>query len=165
MATPEPWLRGTLTEIDPIRRAVLHALELAAEDAERWAAPLTDAQLFARPADLPSVAFQLRHTSRSLDRLLTYAEGQPLSEDQLRQLAWELDELGTAADVLTEFRDGLQRAMNRIRAVSPDIFSEPRGVGRQQLPTTVAGLLIHCAEHTQRHSGQMVTTAKLAKRA
>jgi uncharacterized damage-inducible protein DinB len=164
MATVEPWLRGTLTDIEPVRRAILHALELAAEDAERWAAPLSDAQLFARPADLPSVAFQLRHIARSLDRLLTYAEGRPLSEEQLRQLAWELDELGSAAEVLTEFRHGLQQSQNRIRSFSPEAFSEPRSVGRQQLPTTVAGLLIHCAEHTQRHSGQMVTTAKLAGR-
>jgi uncharacterized damage-inducible protein DinB len=165
MPTPEPWLRGTLTDIEPVRRAVLHALELAAEDAERWAAPLSDALLFARPADLPSVAFQLRHIARSLDRLLTYAEGRPLSEEQLRQLARELDELGTSADVLAEFRDSLQRAMNRIRALATESFAEPRSVGRQQLPTTVVGLLIHCAEHTQRHSGQIVTTAKIVMRA
>jgi hypothetical protein len=25
----EPWLRGTLTEVDAVRRGVLHALELA----------------------------------------------------------------------------------------------------------------------------------------
>jgi uncharacterized damage-inducible protein DinB len=165
MATVEPWLRGTLTDIEPIRRAILHALALAVEDAERWAAPLSDAQLFARPADLPSVAFQLRHIARSLDRLLTYADGDLLSEEQLRQLAWELDELGSAADVLTEFRSGLQQAMDRIRAFSPETFAKPRSVGLKQLPTTVAGLLIHCAEHTQRHAGQMITTAKLAKRA
>ena len=34
----EPWLRGTLTEVDAVRRQVLHALELAAEDVERWCA-------------------------------------------------------------------------------------------------------------------------------
>ena len=47
---PEPWLRGTLTDIDPIRRQILHALELSAEDAHLWLDPLTDAQLLARPA-------------------------------------------------------------------------------------------------------------------
>ncbi|MEP6714465.1 MAG: DinB family protein, partial [Terriglobia bacterium] len=39
---------------------------------------------------------------------------------------------------------------------------EWRRVGRQQLPTTVIGLLVHIAEHTQRHVGQAISAAKLA---
>ena len=35
-------------------------------------------------------------------------------------------------------------------------FSDARGVGRAQLPSTVLGLLFHAAEHTQRHVGQVV---------
>jgi hypothetical protein len=167
----EPWLRGTLTEVEPVRRAVLHALELAGEDVERWASVLSDTEMFERPAGLPSVAFQLRHMSRSLDRLLTYAESSRLSvlssqvpvlsEAQLAALAAEMDEVGTAAEVLDEFRVGLRRAMERVLAIAPESFAEVRGVGRKMLPTTVVGLLIHCAEHTQRHVGQMVTTAKI----
>lgn len=156
----EPWLRGTLTEIDPLRRAVLHALELVGEDAARWAVTLTEIELFARPMGLPSMAFQMRHIVRSLDRLLTYAEGQTLSEAQLEALRTEMD-LGSADSVREEFRSGLEHAMQRVRAFSPKMYAEPRGVGRERLPTTVAGLLIHCAEHTQRHAGQMVTTAKV----
>ena len=161
---PEPWLRGTLTDIDPIRRAVLHALELAAEDATRWTDDLTEAELFARPAGLPPIAFHLRHIVRSLDRLLTYAEGDQLSETQLAALKTELDP-ASAAEVRAESRDGLARATDRIRAMPLKIFAEPRGVGRKQLPTTVAGLLIHCADHTQRHTGQFVTTAKVLRTA
>ena len=114
----EPWLRGTLTEVEPVRRAVLHALELAGEDAARWAERLSDAEMFARPAGLPSVAFQLRHIVRSLDRLLTYAERgllssvelrggelRVLSEAQMSALRTEMD-VGTAAEVLQEFRAG-----------------------------------------------------------
>jgi len=156
----EPWLRGTLTEVEPVRRAVLHALELAGEDVLRWAEGLSDAEMFARPAGLPSVAFQLRHIVRSLDRLLTYAEGRPLSEAQLAALKTEMD-AGAAAEVLAEFREGLVGAVERVRAFGPESFAEVRGVGRKGLPTTVAGLLIHCAEHTQRHVGQMVTTVKV----
>ena len=159
----EPWLRGTLTEVEPVRRAVLHALELAGEDVLRWAEGLSDAEMFARPAGLPSVAFQLRHIVRSLDRLLTYAEGRPLSEAQLAALKTEMD-AGAAAEVLAEFREGLVGAVERVRAFGPESFAEVRGVGRKGLPTTVAGLLIHCAEHTQRHVGQMVTTVKVVKR-
>jgi hypothetical protein len=158
----EPWLRGTLTEVEPVRRAVLHALELANEDASRWAGDLSDAEIFARPAGLPSVAFQLRHIARSLDRLMTYAEGRQLDERQLAELNTESDG-GEAGEVLAEFRAGLQRAMARVLAIDAGSFAEVRGVGRKGLPTTVVGLLIHCAEHTQRHCGQMVTTVKVVR--
>src|ERR1044071_3461980 len=33
---PETWLRGTMTAVPAVHRAVLHALELAREDLERW---------------------------------------------------------------------------------------------------------------------------------
>jgi uncharacterized damage-inducible protein DinB len=157
----EPWLRGTRTEVEPIRRAVLHALELAGEDVARWAEDLSDAEMFVRPAGLPSVAFQLKHIARSLDRLLTYAEGNGLSAQQLEALETEMSLEGTAAEVLAELHAGLKRAMERVLAVDPASFSEARGVGSKMLPTTVVGLLIHCAEHTQRHVGQMITTVKV----
>ena len=158
--SPEPWLRGTLTDLDPIRRQILHALELSAEDAALWLDPLTDAQLLARPANLAPIAFHLRHIARSLDRLLTYAEGNQLDPDQLAALKTELSE-GTAASARTEFRTALAASAARIRAISPESFAEPRTVGRKQLPTTVGALLVHCADHTQRHTGQFVTTAKV----
>ena len=44
---------------------------------------LTAEQLEARPFGLPSVGFQMRHIARSLDRLLTYAEGRQLNDAQL----------------------------------------------------------------------------------
>ena len=83
---PEPWLRGTHTQVPAVPRAVLHALELAHEDMEKWCSALADDELNARPASLPPVAFHLRHIARSLDRLLTYAEGRSLSETQLATL-------------------------------------------------------------------------------
>jgi uncharacterized damage-inducible protein DinB len=158
----EPWQRGTLTELDPVRRAVVHALELAEEDVALWCDGLSDVEMFARPSGLAPVAFHLRHMARSLDRLLTYAEGGSLSRDQLVALGAEMNG-GSAGEVLAEFREGLQRAKERVKAVSPESLAEPRGVGRKRLPTTVAGLLIHCAEHTSRHVGQAVTTAKLVR--
>jgi len=157
---PEPWLRGTLTTLDPLRRAVLHALELSSEDAARWLDPLTDAQLLTRPANLAPIAFHLRHIARSLDRLLTYAEGNQLSPNQLAALKSELTE-GTAAEARAEFRAALETSAARIRAIDPSTFNTPRGVGRKQLPTSVGALLVHCADHTQRHTGQFVTTAKI----
>jgi hypothetical protein len=49
-----------------------------------------------------------------------------------------------------------------LRTIDPPTLAEPRAVGRKQLPTTVIGLLIHIAEHTQRHVGQAIAAAKLA---
>lgn len=157
----EPWLRGTLTEVDALRRQVLHALELAAEDVERWCVGLSDAEMEARPFGVAPVAFHLRHIARSLDRLLTYAEGRQLSESQMDLLRTELQPGAVAVEVLREVRVGLRSAMDRVGALAPATHEETRGVGRAMLPSTVGGLLVHCAEHTQRHVGQAVTTSKV----
>ena len=155
----EPWLRGTRTEVDAVRRGVLHALELAAEDIARWCDPLNGDELEARPLGLPSVGFQLRHIARSLDRLLTYAEGQQLTARQLKSLRTE-EEFTDREATLMEFAEAIEVAVKRVLAISPGSYEEPRGVGRKRLPTTVGGLLVHIADHTQRHVGQAVTTAK-----
>lgn len=159
-AAVEPWMRGTLGELDVVRRAVMHALELAEEDVAKWCGGLSDEAIVARPSGIAPVSFHLRHIVRSLDRLLTYAEGRVLDEVQMSALKTELD-AGTTADVLREFREGIASAKERIRAFSPESYEEFQGIGRRQLPTTVGGLLIHCAEHTARHVGQAVTTAKI----
>ncbi len=160
----EPWMRGTHAELDPLRRGVVHALEQAWEDAARWCGSLGDEAMFARPAELPPVAFHLRHIVRSLDRLLTYAEDRQLDTAQLAALGTEMAG-ASAVEVRQEFEAGMARAGERVRALQPELYAEPRGVGRKRLPTTVGGLLVHCAEHTQRHVGQMVTTAKLVAHA
>jgi uncharacterized damage-inducible protein DinB len=157
----EPWLRGTLTEIDAVRGGVLHALELAREDVERWSAGLSDAELEAQPLGLPAVGRQMRHMVRSLDRLLTYAEGRQLSAAQLEALKAEAEESASRTALFAEFEVGISAAMERVWVFRGENFQEPRGVGRKMLPTTVGGLLVHCADHTQRHVGQMVTTAKV----
>ena len=157
----EPWLRGTLTEVGAVQRAVLHAMEMAQEDLELWCGGLSDDEVNARPYGIAPVAFHLRHIARSLDRLLTYAEGRQLSVDQMDMLRGELDSAAIAEVVLAEVRAGLGGAAERVRMISPTRYEEARGVGRAMLPSTVGGLLVHCAEHTQRHVGQAVTTAKV----
>src|SRR5215469_15839860 len=59
ISLPEPWLRGTLGEVPPVARGVLHALELAREDLHKWCAGLNSEQIHLQPAGLPSVAVQL----------------------------------------------------------------------------------------------------------
>lgn len=158
---PEPWLRGTLADLPAEQRAVLHALQLAREDVERWCGPLTREELAVQPMGLPSVAFHLRHIVGSLDRLLTYAESKTLNDEQKQWMANEMDTPVNRETLFAGFNEGLATAEARVRDISIANWPQPRQVGRKQLPTTVAGLLIHCAEHTQRHVGQAITTAKV----
>jgi uncharacterized damage-inducible protein DinB len=157
----EPWLRGTLAELPSVHRAVLHALELAGEDLQRWCGQLTDAQLNQRPAQIAPVAFHLRHIARSLDRLLTYAEGASLDEKQLLALKSELDPGDTRTDLFAELSSALTNSAIRICSFARVDLESPQSVGRNKLPTTVGGLLVHVADHTQRHVGQAITTAKI----
>jgi uncharacterized damage-inducible protein DinB len=161
MSEPEPWLRGTLTDVPPVQRAVLHALELAREDLHRWCATLNDEQLNARLFGLPSIAFHIRHIARSIDRLLTYAEGMPLSAAQLAALETELNTAVTRDVLFHELALSLDRASERIRAFRAEILDQPRSVGKKHLPATVAGLLVHVADHTLRHVGQAISTSKI----
>jgi len=158
---PEPWLRGTLAEVPAAQRAVLHALELAKEDLERWCDGLSDQELHARPSGIAPVAFHLRHIARSMDRLLTYAEGNPLSAEQLSLMKGEMDPSGSRNELLAELVVAIAKSGKRIRAFLPQQLEEARNVGKKQLPTSVGGLLVHVADHTQRHVGQAITTAKI----
>ena len=158
---PEPWLRGTLTDIPAVPRAVLHPLKLAQEDLEQWCGGLTEAELFARPLGLAPLAFHIRHIARSLDRLLTYAEGRPLSDQQLAALHTELDAPASRDQVFAELSSAWSRSAGRIRAIEAQTLEAPRTIGKQALPSTVGGLLVHIADHTQRHVGQAVITAKV----
>jgi uncharacterized damage-inducible protein DinB len=150
---PEPWLRGTLTDVQAVQRAVLHALELAKEDLAKWCGNLSDAELNARPANLAPVAFHIR--------LLTYAEGKELDEAQMDALRSELDPGPGSDELFAELAGALERGASRVRAFDPNALEESRAVGKKRLPTTVGSLLVHIAEHTQRHVGQAITTAKI----
>lgn len=161
MNQAEPWLRGTLTDVPVVQRAVLHALELAEEDLTNWCSSLNDEQIDSQPAGLPSVAFHIRHIARSIDRLLTYAEGKSLTAEQLSNLQTESSPTVTRKQLFDELALALNQASSRIRSFAVDSLNQPRTVGRKLMPTTVGGLLIHLAEHTLRHVGQAITTAKI----
>jgi len=161
---PEPWLRGTLSEVSPVLRAVLHALELAQEDLHRHCGSLSDQELNERPLGLPSVAFHLRHIARSMDRLLTYAEGQQLDDRQAAARGAELEERSTREELLGELDAAFKSSARRVRRFEIAGLEASRAVGKGHRPSTVAGLLIHVADHTQRHVGQAVTTAQLIQR-
>jgi uncharacterized damage-inducible protein DinB len=160
---PEPWLQGTWQDVGAVQRAVLHALELARDDLRSWCEQLTDAELNLSPATAVNpVAFHLRHIARSIDRLLTYAEGGELTPAQLEALRSEHETGATKTQLFAELRRTLLQAATRIRAFDPSQLEAQRTVGAQKLPTSLGGLLVHVADHTQRHVGQAITTAKVA---
>jgi uncharacterized damage-inducible protein DinB len=159
----EPWLRGTHAEVPAVGRAVLHAFDLALDDLTKWTEGLTDAEVHEHPLTLPSIGFHLRHIARSTDRLLSYAEGNQLSTEQLTALKAEQSGEEPLATLLAEIEVSFSNAVDRVRVLATADFNTFRDVGRKQLPTSIGGALVHVADHTQRHVGQVVTTAKVLK--
>jgi uncharacterized damage-inducible protein DinB len=157
----EPWLRGHAIDLPAVHSAVLHSLQLAAEDIGKWCSPLSSEELNARPGGIAPIAFHLRHIARSADRLLTYAEGSQLGSGQLELLKSELQPNAAAEELFAEFTSALEKSAARIHSLAGVPLELPRAVGRKQFPTTVGGLLVHVAEHTQRHVGQSITTARI----
>lgn len=159
----EPWLSGTYVEVPAVARAVLHALDLASDDLAKWTEGLSDLEVHASPLGLTPVSYHLKHIARSIDRLLTYAEGGQLQAGQLASLKAEQAGSETLTELLAEVEAALSQAAERIRTLSSADLEQPRGVGRKALPTCIGGALVHVADHTQRHVGQVVTTAKVVK--
>lgn len=163
---PEAWLRGPLEGVDPYLMPAAHALVQASEDLERAARGLTQQQLWARPGGAASPGFHLSHIAGVIDRLLTYARGEGLSEAQRGALAQETTpaEPPPDADTLIQrAQSTIVAALDTYRATPREELLEPRSVGRKQLPSTVLGLYSHAAEHAMRHTGQLITTAKIVR--
>jgi uncharacterized damage-inducible protein DinB len=165
MQRPEPWLRGPLEGVDPYLMPAAHALMHAGEDLARVAAEVPAHALWTRPGGAASAGFHLRHIAGSVDRLLAYARGEALSEAQ-RAAAKAEETDGAPGDgpaLLAEAQQAIARALAQIRGTARETLLDPRGVGRAGLPSTVLGLLFHVAEHTQRHTGQLIATARAVR--
>ena len=161
---PEVWLRGPVDGIPSLLQPVAHALLQCREEITATVAGLPPSDLFARPGGIASIGFHVRHAGGSLDRLFTYARGEQLSAEQMAFLRAEgeaSDDFGAAASLVADFDATVERALAQLRGTSEDGLLEPRFVGRARLPSTALGLLFHAAEHTQRHAGQIATTARL----
>ena len=159
----EPWLRGPIAGVHPLVAPVLYAFQQAREDLARHTEGLTAAQIWARPHGFGPVGFHLRHIAGSVERLMTYVQGRQLDERQMAALRAEMEPGAAREELLAAVDDALAAAEAAIRVIDPATLAEPRAVGRRQLPTTVIGLLTHIAEHTQRHVGQAISAAKLAR--
>lgn len=161
MTEPEVWLRGPLPDYIDELQPVAHSLLQVREEIAR-AASLAPETMWARPGGAASIGFHLKHLAGSLDRLLTYAVGKPLNAAQYEALADERRETReSAADLVRQAQMAIDRALTHVRTTPLCTLDEARAVGRNRLPSTVLGLLFHAAEHAQRHSAQIITTAKV----
>jgi hypothetical protein len=156
--TPEPWLRGTITGLHPVIAQLLYSFQQTWEDIQHFAGSLDHEQIWSRPHGLAPVGFHIRHIVGSIDRLLSYARGEQLTPEQMTYLRSEME---PTTDVLEWFQAELGSFDKQVRSLDVSYLEQPRKVGRKELPTTVGALLVHVAEHTQRHLGQAIITAKL----
>ncbi|GAB3171049.1 DinB family protein [Telluribacter humicola] len=163
---PEVWLRGPLPDMPPLLQPVAHALLQAREEVQDLMSGFDEDDLWKRPAGVASVGFHLQHLTGVLDRLLTYARSESLSTGQMEWLKGEgkPSETGTTVPELVQnFDKQVDRALEQLRMTDEQTLTEVRGVGRSQIPSTVLGLLVHAAEHTQRHVGQLLVTARVVQ--
>lgn len=164
MAGNPPWLRGPVAGVLPALQPVAHSLIDCREDVESRLAGVSVDRIWTKPGNAASIGFHVRHAMGSLERLFTYARGEQLSAAQLEAIKREgLREAGPATDqeLIAAFRASADVAMAQLRATPETELFAPREVGRGKLPSTTFGILIHAAEHTQRHIGQMSTTLKI----
>jgi uncharacterized damage-inducible protein DinB len=161
---PEVWLRGPAPGVPSLLQPVAHSLLQAVEEVEVLLQDFPEDRLWSRPAGVASVGFHLQHLRGVVDRLFTYARGESLQAVQLQGLAAEGTqpaEGGGVAELVAQFREQVEQAVEQLRRTEEQRLAEVREVGRKRLPSTVQGLLFHAAEHVQRHVGQLLVTVRV----
>lgn len=160
----EFWLRGPVPGISSLLQPVAHALLQAELEVNQLMVRFPDTLLWERPAGVASPGFHLQHLAGVLDRLFTYARGHALNDAQLADLATEgspAEGQSTVAQLLNRFNIQIDKSLEEISKTPEESLTAPRKVGRARLPSTVGGLLFHAAEHTQRHTGQLLVTVRI----
>lgn len=161
--TAEVWLGGPLQGIPPLLQPVAHALLQAREEINELMQDFPAALLWEKPAGMASPGFHLQHMAGVLDRLFTYASGKMLSSEQLSYLSAEGKppvETYTINTLVENFDRQVDIAIKQLSETEEATLTEVRGVGRAQTPSTIIGLVVHSAEHTMRHTGQLLVTAR-----
>jgi len=160
----EVWLRGPLPGITPLLQPVAHALLQAQEEINKLDKEFPSELLWVKPSGLASVGFHMQHLAGVLDRLLTYALGQSLNNEQSDYLKQEGKEPFSGcsfSDLLENLNRQFSIALEQIKSTDSSTLLGVRTVGRAAIPSTQLGLLFHAAEHTQRHLGQLLVTFKI----
>ncbi len=159
----EYWMEGALPGIINLLQPVAHALLQARREAEEMMKNFPNELLWKTPAGIASPAFHLQHITGVIDRLFTYADNKSLTLQQLNYLSEE----GKYSDtikvelLLQCLRKQIDNAIAFLKQTKPDTLTETRYIGRKKIATTQMGLLFHAAEHTMRHTGQLMITVKV----
>jgi uncharacterized damage-inducible protein DinB len=157
-------MRGPIEGIAPLLMPVAHALIQARDELQRLVSYIPPEHVWLTPGGAASIGFHVKHLGAALDRLFTYARGERLSDaqkDAFRAEGEPGDPPAALADLVTDASAQIDRALDQLRRTADEHLLEHRGVGRAQLPSNVLGLLFHAAEHSTRHAGQVITTAKI----
>lgn len=162
----EFWQRGPIENIPALLQPIAHALLQAREEVHNIMTEFPEDLLWERPAGVASPAFHLQHLTGVVNRLFTYARMEPLTKEQYGALAIEGKQEETKAgmkELISLFDKQVDAALEELKTVDPETLTEARGVGRKQIPTTLIGLYFHAAEHSMRHVGQLLVTARILK--
>ncbi len=160
MYSPEPWLQQRYSDYDPIRRLLACSLDQSLEEIHKFVDPLAEEEIWRHLYGLETVGFHLRHLAGSTDRLFHYAMGGGLTEEQLAFLQAEEAQEANKAEALAAVRERFERVHRMLKKMEGANYNEIRYVGRAKLQTPLGVLLGHIAEHTQRHTGQIIVIAK-----
>jgi uncharacterized damage-inducible protein DinB len=166
MSLPEYWQRGPVPNIPPLLQPVAHALLQARDEVASMMDGFPGELLTRQVAALASPSFHLLHLSGVIDRLFTYARHESLNEQQFSYLRAEAEALPrdvTVTSLVAHFSETVARALNQLSETDEQSLTSYRPVGRAALPSTVIGLLFHAAEHTMRHTGQLLVTVTILK--
>jgi uncharacterized damage-inducible protein DinB len=147
--------------VQPVAHILLQVRESVGELVEG----LTEDEWNARPANVASAAFHVRHMAGVIDRLFTYARAEALSPEQFALLRGEGDHLALedVPSALATLGTRVDAALAQLRATDPATLGDFRAVGRAGLPSTTIGCLVHGAEHAMRHVGQLSVTIRIVR--
>lgn len=161
----EVWMRGPVEGVPALLQPVAHALLQISEDIHQHTIDFKGALLWKKPAGMASVAFHLQHVEGVIDRMFTYAHGQPLSEEQFIFLQNEGKQLAgiTVKSLCQSLDKRILQAIDQLRNTDENQLKAIRYLGRKHIPTTLIGLLFHAAEHGQRHVGQLLVSIKVVQ--
>ena len=161
----EWWQRGPVEGVPAVLVPVAHILLQVRESVGELVEGLSEDQWNARPANVASAAFHVRHIAGVVDRLFTYARGEVLNDEQFTSMRAEGDPLALAdvPDAMQLLDTRIDAALHELRTVDITTLGDWRGVGRKQLPSTVIGCMTHGAEHSMRHVGALSVTVRVVR--
>ena len=136
MNSPEAWLSGPIPNIPFMLQPAAHALLQLDKELKECLVDFPDDLLWQTVAGRASVGFHLQHLYGVADRLITYAQGSALSEEQFDFLKNEKTaQSNLSTERLVErFSEKIQNLLHIFSRTSENELKQKRTVGRKKLP-------------------------------